>query len=51
MDGTIFIVAMWQTRVSNYRLNKTAEFTQIENLCLRDMQRLKMKVSIISLEF
>ncbi len=51
MDGTSFIVAMWQTRVSNYRLNKTSEFTQIENLCLRDMQRLKMKVSIISLQF
>jgi hypothetical protein len=51
MDGTSFIVEMWQTRVSNYRLNKTAEFTQIENLCLRNIQRLKMKVGIISLQF
>ena len=51
MDGTSFIVAMWQTRVCNYRLNKTVEFTQIENLCLRDIQRLKMKLGFLSLQF
>jgi hypothetical protein len=47
----VLIVAMWQVWVSNYRLNKTAEFTQIENICLRDFHSLAENSALFQLKF
>ena len=47
----VLIVAMWQVWVSNYRLNKTAEFTQIENICLRDFLSLDENSALFQLKF
>ena len=47
----VLIVAMWQAWVSNYRLNNTAEFTQIENICLRDFHSLAENSALFHLKF
>ena len=47
----VLIVAMWQAWVSNYRLNNTAEFTQIEKICLRDFHSLAENSALFHLKF